>query len=156
MSFRCVLVFLLISAAPLLAQIPNNTVTVMASQSSTAQLDEAVFSVAVVAGVDKNLDDAVGAVSSLGITAANLVTVNTAKSLVVIGSVGPPPPPSPALQWVFQFVVPLAKSKDNTATLTALQKSISQNNSGLTLSFTLSGTRPSAQQAPACKSRGSG
>jgi hypothetical protein len=60
---------------PLLAQIVNNTVTVTASQSpTTLQPDEAVFSVAVISGLDKSLDDAVAAVSSLGITAANLVS----------------------------------------------------------------------------------
>ena len=65
MSLRRVMVFLLIPAAPLLAQLVNNTVTVTPSQSSTAQPDEAVFSVVVGSGLDKGLDDAVAAVSSL-------------------------------------------------------------------------------------------
>jgi uncharacterized protein YggE len=138
---------LLLSAVPLAAQIVNNTVTVTASQSSTAQPDEAVFSVAVGSGVDKSLDDAVAAVSSLGITAANLATVN---SVLPLNRLGTAPPPAPTLNWVFQLVVPLAKSKDTTAGLASLQKTISQSNNGLTLSFTLSGTQTSAQQTPSC------
>jgi len=136
---------LLITAAPLLAQIVNNTVTVTASQTSTAQPDEAVFSVTVGSGVDKSLDDAVAAVSSLGITAANLLQIGPGPYVLVSGRLG-----TPALQWVFQLVVPFSKLKDTTTALTALQKSISQNNSGLTLSFLVSGTRISAQQAPSC------
>ena len=50
---------LVIPAAPLLAQLTNNTVTVTASQSSTARPDEAVFSMTVGSGVDKSLDDVV-------------------------------------------------------------------------------------------------
>jgi uncharacterized protein YggE len=136
---------LLILAAPLVAQLSNNTVTVTASQNSTAQPDEAVFSVTVGSGVDKSLDDAVAAVSSLGITAANLVQVSSSAS----PSPYEPPPPS-SLGWTFQLVVPFSKLKDTTATLTALQKSISQNNSGLTLSFALSGAQNSPPQAPTC------
>jgi len=135
---------LLISAVPLLAQISNNTVTVTASQASTAQPDEAVFSVTVTSGIDKSLDQIVAAASGLGITAANLLSVNT--SPVIGGRIDAPPP----LLWTFQLIVQFSKLKDTTSALTALQKSISQNNSGLILSFTLSGTRTAAQQTPAC------
>ena len=136
---------LLISAVHLAAQISNNTVTVTAAQSSTAfEPDEAVFSVAVGSGPDKSLDDAVAAVSSLGITAANLVSVNSA------GRLGAPAPTGSALQFTFQLVAPLSKLQDTTAALAAFEKSISQNNSGLTLSFSLSGTQVSAQQTTAC------
>ena len=159
MSLRRVMVFLLIPAAPLLAQLVNNTVTVTASQSSTAQPDEAVFSVEVGSGLDKSLDDAVAAISSLGITSANLVAVSTPGQLIGVISLTPitiqtpvvsQTPAVPPLIWTFQLTVPFSKTKDTTSALAALQKSISQNNSGLTLSFTLSGTRVSGQQAPAC------
>jgi len=142
--------FLLILAAPLLAQFSNNTVTVTASQNATAQPDEAVFSVTVGAGVDKSLDDAVAAVSGLGITAANLVAVNAASAWFNVPLGAPVPPGSSNLAWTFQLTVPFSKLKDITAALTSLEKSIPQNNSGLSLSFALSGTRVSAQQAPAC------
>jgi uncharacterized protein YggE len=141
---------LLILAAPLVAQLSNNTVTVTASQSSTAQPDEAVFSVTVGSGVDKSLDDAAAAVSGLGITAANLVSISTPPSIVNGFAPQPGAVPTPTLGWIFQLVVPFSKLKDTTAALTSLQKTISQNNSGLTLSFTLSGTRISSQQAPNC------
>jgi hypothetical protein len=143
------LFFFLILAAPLLAQLANNTVTVTASQNVRASTpDEAIFSVTVGSGVDKSLDDAVAAVSGLGITAANLVAVGTPPAAVRIGA--SPPPASTGLAWIFQLAVPFSKLKDTTAALTALQKSISENNSGLSLSFSLSGTRVSAQQAPTC------
>jgi uncharacterized protein YggE len=138
---------LFISAVPLAAQIVNNTVTVTASQSSTAaQPDEAVFSVTVGSSFDKSLDDGVAAVSSLGITAANLVGVTN------VNAPAPQPGavPVPSLEWIFQLVVPFSKLKDTTAALAALQKSVSQNNNGLTLSFALSSTLLSAQQAPTC------
>jgi uncharacterized protein YggE len=138
---------LLISAIPLLAQISNNTVTATASENSTAQPDEAVFSVTVASGPGTSLDQTVAAVSGLGMTAANLVAVNSTLPYLRLA---PAPTPAATLNWVFQLVVPLAKSKDTTAALTALQQSISQNNSGLTLSFTLSRAAISAQQLPTC------
>jgi len=68
MPLRRFMVLLLISAAPLLAQLANNTVTVTASQSSPVQPDEAVFSQTVSSGVDKSLDDVVASVAGLGIS----------------------------------------------------------------------------------------
>ena len=55
---------LFISAVPLAAQIVNNTVTVTASQSSTAQPDEAVFAVTVTSvGAGTNLEQIVARLS---------------------------------------------------------------------------------------------
>jgi hypothetical protein len=154
MSLRRVMVLFLIPAASLLAQLVNNTVTATASQSSTAaQPDEAVFSVAVASvGVGTSLDQVVAAVSGLGITAANLVQISNAQGAIIFSPTPPQSSPAPALplNWIFQLVVPFSMLKDTTGALAALQKSISQNNSGLTLSFTLSGTRVSGQQAPNC------
>jgi uncharacterized protein YggE len=146
------MVLLLMPATPLLAQLANNTVTVTASQSSTVQPDKAVFSVTVGSGVDKSLDDVVAAVSGLGIIAANLVSVRAPFGPVGVSpsSLPPPPPGTTALQWIFQLTVPFSKSKDTTAALTSLQKTISQNTSGLTLSFSLTGTQVSTLQAPNC------
>jgi hypothetical protein len=58
-------------------------------------------------------------------------------------------PPS-SLGWTFQLTLPFFKTKDTTAALTSLQKTISLNNSGLMLSFALTGTRVSGQQAANC------
>jgi uncharacterized protein YggE len=44
-------------------------------------------------------------------------------------------PPVQNLQWYFQLTVPIAKAKDTTSSLAALQKTIGQGNSGLNLSF---------------------
>ena len=85
---------LILSGVPLAAQIVNNTVTVTASQSPQVQPDKGVFSVTVGSGLNKSLDDAVAAISSLGITAANLVAVNTPNQLIGVGS---QPPAAPGL-----------------------------------------------------------
>jgi uncharacterized protein YggE len=76
--------------------------------------------------------------------------VNTAFAGLAESIGSPLPPGFVGPQWIFQLVVPFSKFKDTTGALTALQKSISQNNSGLTLSFTLSGTQISGQQTPSC------
>jgi uncharacterized protein YggE len=143
---RRVVVFLVISAAPAEAQLANNTVTVTASQISSAQPDEAVFSVNVSSGADTSFDDVVAAVSGVGITAADLV------------GIGNPPftnrlPATAFLYWGFQLVVPISKLKDTMAALTALEKTISQNGV-LTLDFTMGGTRASGQQTSACNLAG--
>ncbi len=54
------------------AQLSPNTVTVTASSGSSAQPDQALFSISVGAGIDKGLDDIVKALAGSGITAANL------------------------------------------------------------------------------------
>jgi hypothetical protein len=130
------------AAAPLLAQLANNTVTVTASQTSTAQPDEAVFNVNVSSGADKSLDYVVAAVAGVGITAADLVAIGNPSYANGL-------PADAFLNWNFQLFVPLSKLKDTMAALTALQQTISQN-SVLTLKFTMSGTRASRQLTPEC------
>ena len=115
---RRVVLFLVISAAPLLAQLANNTVTVTASPSSAAQPDEALFSVTVGSALDKSMD-VVAVVSGLGITAANLVGISTPPS--IFGGL-----PASSLGWTFQLAVPFSNTKDTTSALTALQKSIAK------------------------------
>jgi hypothetical protein len=104
------MVLLLIPALPLLAQLANNTVTVTASQNSTAQPDEAVFSVAVISRIDKTLDDVVAAVSSLGITAANLVSFGF-PLLPCATLANSPNCPLQNLQWTFQLIVPFSQTE---------------------------------------------
>jgi uncharacterized protein YggE len=143
------MIFLLMPATPLVAQLANNSVTVTASQSSTAQPDEAVFSVTVGSGVDKSLDNVVAVVSALGITLTNLLQINSPLSPALF-SIPPPNNAPPSLGWTFQLVVPFSKLKDTTAALVSLQKSIPQNNSGLSLSYSVSGTQVSGQQTTKC------
>ena len=140
----------------LFGQISNNTVTVTASQASAVAPDLVVFSVAVGSGFDKSLNDVVAAVSGLGLSAANLVGVGVQQQPL---AVDPPPGVGGAvpglvvlplpLQWQFQLIVPFAKMKDTTAALAALQQSFGQNNSGLSLTYQVSGTQFSAQ-SPDC------
>jgi hypothetical protein len=140
----------------LFGQISNNTVTVTASQSATVAPDLVVFWVAVGSGFDQSLNDVVAAVSGLGLTAANLVGVNVQPQPLAVdppGGAGGVLPglavlPSP-LQWQFQLIVPFAKMKDTTAALAALQQSLGQNNSSLTLTYQVSGAQFSAQ-SPDC------
>jgi len=61
---------------------------------------------------------------------------------------------APPVDWSFTITVPIAKLKDTINTLTALQKSITQNNSGMTLSFSVTGLQISPQlaQSQSCSS----
>jgi uncharacterized protein YggE len=56
------------------------------------------------------------------------------------------------LSWSFTLPVPSSKLKDTAMSLSALEQSIAQGKSGLMLSFTVEGTRVSAQllQSQAC------
>jgi hypothetical protein len=73
------LIFLL-APALLFGQLSTNTVSVTASSSSTQQPDQAVFSVTVSSGIDKNLSDILSALSGSGISGANLVSVASQKA----------------------------------------------------------------------------
>ncbi len=117
------------------------------------QPDLEVFSVSVQSGVNTSLDDVIAALKGSGITAANFVGVSTADGLQFILSPGPVTPPvARGMQWIFALPAPLAKIKDTVATLSALQKTIAQQNNGLILSFAVQGTQvsPQSQQSNAC------
>src|SRR5580704_5118914 len=116
----------------LFGQPGSGTVTVTASNNSNPQPDQALFSVSVNSGIGQSLDSVVTAVASAGISAANLSGLNFQSA-------------TPPLTWTFQLIVPVTQVKNTTTTLLALQKTISQNNSGLTLSFSLQGTQVSQQ-----------
>jgi hypothetical protein len=139
-------IFLLILSVPgAFAQLDSNSVTVTATRSTTPQADQVLFGVTVQSGLNSSLDDVVAALQGSGITAANFSEVTTAAVVAVIPPMLPPTTGVPLLQWTFALPVPLAKIKDTIATLTALQKSIGQQNIGLTLSFNVQGTRVSTQ-----------
>lgn len=126
----------------LFGQPGSGTVTVTASNNSNPQPDQALFSVSVNSGIGQSLDSVVTAVASAGISAANLSGLNFQSAT--------PPPSTPPLTWTFQLIVPVTQVKNTTTTLLALQKTISQNNSGLTLSFSLQGTQVSQQLQGTC------
>ena len=127
----------------LFGQPSPNTVTVTVSRGSNAQPDQAVFSVVVDSGIDRSLDDIVRALAGSGIAAANLSGVNFQSTQA-----------SAPIVWTFQWTAPLANVKAAIASLTSLQRSISQNSSGLSLSFGLQYAQTSPQQFQNCDLRG--
>jgi len=140
---RGALAVLLFSPALLLGQLSNNSVTVTASQSANSTADQAVFTISVQASVSTTLDTVVGSLAGVGITAANL-TGFTTQTAVVATNHGQP---GTVLVWNFQLTAPLAKMSQTIAALTALEQTLPQNQSGLSLSFSLSGTQASAPAA---------
>jgi uncharacterized protein YggE len=135
-----------IALAPglLLGQLNSNTVTATASQNTNSQPDQAIFDVTVSSGTTSSPDDIVKAVASVGISAANLIGVTFQSNA---SSVTPAPP---ALQWTFQLPVALSTQKQTTASLVALQQTIAQGNSGLSVSFSVAGLQNSGQQTQSC------
>jgi len=139
MTKRALSVFFFASSSLLFGQLDSNTVTVTASASTNVQPDQVVFGVYVSSGLSTSLDDVLAALKTSGITAANFSGVATNSTLVGTGSL-----PQPSLQWAFGLPVPFAQMKATVTMLTALEQSIGQANSGLTLSFQVSGTEASA------------
>jgi hypothetical protein len=131
---------MLVAFAPLaFGQLDSNSITVAASRSMSIEPDEAVFVLSVTSSQSTGLDQIVAAIGTTGITAANLVSVNT----VTFPSFASPS--VMGLQWSFVLAVPLTALKNTTASLGAVQQTIIQNGSDLTLTFQLQGTRVSAQ-----------
>jgi hypothetical protein len=118
------------------AQLDTNSVTVTASRTVSSSPDQVIFGVFVNSGYTSSLSDIVNAVSSVGVTQANFSTLTQTSNT------------SPALQWGFGLVVPFAQLKNTAAALAGLAQSITQNSSGLTLSFSVAGTQTS--QLPPC------
>ena len=130
-------------ASMLFGQLDSDTVTIQASRSVNLTPDQVVFTVSVSAGPTMSLDQIVAALANSGITASNFV-----------GVTGGTNNQSP-LQWLFTFAAPLNKIKATVASLTALQQSIAQNNSGLTLMFQVQGTQfsPESIQSQTCAAK---
>jgi hypothetical protein len=125
-------------------QLDSNSITVSASTTATLQPDQVVFSVSVASGINTGLDDILAALQGLGVTAANFSSVSTqGQTIATLGTV--PLMPAPALIWFFTLPTPLANTKATVASLAALQQSFTQQNNGLTLSFSVTGTQVSQQ-----------
>jgi hypothetical protein len=133
-------------------QLSPNTVMVTSSGNLTAQPDQALFSVSVNSGIDKSLDDILKALGGSGITAEDLAGISSpqfsAPTAIQRGFGASAPP----IAWAFYVAVPLPNIQTETASLMSLQTSISQNNSGLTLSFYLENIQSSSQQFQSCDS----
>lgn len=138
---------LVVSASLAFAQLDSNSITVNASRSAALQPDQALFVVSVQSDLNTSLSDVLAALQGSGITSANFAGVSTLfPSLIFSPGTGPvTSPPAPTIQWAFDLPVPLTKTKDTLAALTALQQSIAQNNKSLKLSFSIQGTQVSQQ-----------
>jgi hypothetical protein len=138
------LLILLIAVTPVFGQLESNTLAITANRSVTLQPNDVTFTVLVGSSGSTDLDQVVAAVSALGISSANLTSVS--------GGIVPP-----SVQWNFTLAVPIAKLATTIGSLTQLQQNITQNNSGLTLTFTVQGTQASQlsqklQQSQPCSS----
>jgi uncharacterized protein YggE len=135
---RLLLAILLLRAAPAFGQIESHTVTISATRSVVIEPDQIVLQLTVSSNPSATLDQIVGALSGLGITDANLT-----------GTYNSNPP---TLTWNFSFTAPLANVTATIGSITKLEQTIAQNNSGLTLTFYIGGTQVSQQlqQAQTC------
>jgi hypothetical protein len=135
MSVRLFAVLILLAGLAF-AQLDTNSVTVTASRNVSSIPDQIIFGVFVNSGFNTSLSDIVNAVSSAGITQSNFSTLTQLSN------------PNAVLQWGFGLVLPFAQLKNTASALASLAQSITQNNSGLTLSFSVVGTQTS--QLPPC------
>jgi uncharacterized protein YggE len=138
MRLSFVLLTIPLAAGLASAQLSTNTVTVTVSQTSSSQPDQALFSVMITSGINLGLNDVVSAVSSVGISAANLTGLAYVPNTI------------PQLQWDFQLTVPVSSVKTTTAELTALANKIAQTNGSLSLSFSVAGAQNSGAPAQSC------
>jgi hypothetical protein len=127
------------AALPAFGQLASNTLTISATRQINLQPDQVVFSLAVNSALNATLDQIIAALSGLGITSANLT-----------GVFNNPTPQS--LQWNFTLAVPFSSLAATIGSLAKLQQTITQSNSGLTLTFSVNGTQVSAQlrQSQSC------
>ncbi|MGI8746076.1 MAG: hypothetical protein ACR2NN_26540 [Bryobacteraceae bacterium] len=146
---------LLASGSPIFGQLDSNSIIVTASRTTNLQPGQLVFSVGVHSDLNASLDEIVGTLQGLGITAASLTGVYGASFSPVL-TIGPVDTTAitaqPGLDWIFSLPVPFDQMKRTDAALTALQQTIVQKNNGLSLSFSVEGTRPSPglQQPDQC------
>ncbi len=132
---------LLFGASLAFGQMESNSIMGSVSRNTNLQPDQVVFAVTVQSGLGATLDDVLAAVQGAGITMANFSGVNTTAYSYVGGF------STTTLGWTFNLAVPFAKMKDTVTSLSALQQSISQGRSLLTMSFSVQGTQVSAQLA---------
>ena len=139
-------------AAPLLSfcQMESGTITINASRSINLPPDQVAFNIGVSSSFNTSLEQVLAALQGVGVTAADLSSVGGGYYSIVgdstafpIGGGGAP------LQWSFNVTVPFSKLQQTAAALVALEKTIGQSNSGLTLTFSISALQLStaAQQA---------
>ena len=131
--------FLVLMAAPVFGQLDPHTLTISATRTIILQPDQVLYSLSVSSSAASTLDQIVAALSGLGITSSNLTGVINNST-------------SPSFQWNFTLLAPLSNLTATIGSLTKLQQTITQNNSGLTLTFYVDGTQVSQQlqQSQSC------
>ena len=135
-----------LSASLAFGQLDPNSITVTASRTTALQADQVVFLVNVTSGLETTLDDVVAALAGSGITAANFTGLSSGYSgLILTGNPTPNPSIQPSINWTFTLAVPLTQLKATATMLTTLQQDVGKKNSGLTLTFSVQGTRVSQQ-----------
>lgn len=135
------ILLLLVFCSVAFAQLDSNSITVSASNNTTLQPDQILFSITVTSGLNAGLDDVLAALQPAGITMANLSGVTTQ------GIVSSLTAPTPSLFWSFTLPAPIASSKTTVTSLTMLQQTIAGANNGLAMSFSVIGTQVSQQLA---------
>ena len=122
---------LLFAVLPVFGQLPSHTVAVQATRSVNLQPDQVVFGVSVSSNASTNLNQVVTALAGVGITAADLTGVDNSN-------------PS-TFDWGFTLGVPISSLTATITSLTKVEQTIGENNSGLALTFIVNGTQVSQQ-----------
>jgi hypothetical protein len=119
-----------------------STVTVSTSQPNSLTLDQVSLALSVTSPPGIGLSAVTGALSDAGITNATLYGVATSSNTT-----------SSSYLWSFSLLVPFTQLSATLAELSTAAATIQQNNSGLSLSFGVTGLSSSqAQQPPSCSS----
>jgi hypothetical protein len=120
----------------------QNSITVTASRPTNATADQIVFSVDVLTPQDIGRDDVFSAVQGSIVTPETFAGVRTSYLTSA----------KTQLDWTFLVTGPLGNFKTTVTQLQALQQLVSQKKNGMSVSFSVYGTRASqeAQQTTAC------
>ncbi len=95
------------------AQLDDNTITVTASRPVSVQPDQAVIGITVGTGTNATLDDVLATLKNVGITAANLTSVDTSELS-----------PTNPVEWQFTIFVPLPSLNSTLATLASIHQNV--------------------------------
>ncbi len=139
----------LLSLCPVFGQLDDNTIAITASRPAIIQPDQAVLGIFVSAPPNTGLDDVLGLLSGLGLTASNLTGVSGGGGGQLATGV------QITASWSFSLAVPFTKLNDVLATLGRIQKALTQpgsGQSGLVLTYSVQGTAdsPELQAAHPC------
>jgi uncharacterized protein YggE len=114
-------------------------ISVTATLGQNLQPDQTIFNVGIQSPLTTTLDDLTAALKGTPLTPATFSNVTSVQNYVNNQ------PPSTALDWIFQFPVPLAGVKDQIAALQALATTLGKAQTPLSLSYSASGPQTSAQ-----------